>query len=195
MALPATVRVRLSSESAGYVTMTPVVVRDLPLVELLEQAAAALGPDPERIGDILKRGSLVSGASRFRWEGWMPDAAELAAAVALLPRAEPERPFRAEVCVAAILIGPGYRYKFQRELAARRRLLRRHSFWDSLMLQAGSPRYVTYLYRERADLYRVPLDSDAVEMLRIAAPLLRDHAAARHVRLGRFNTLDLLTTR
>lgn len=195
MALPATVRVKLSSESAGYIAMTPVVVRELPLVELLEQAAAALGPDPARIGDILKRGSLVAGASRFRWEGWEADPAELAAAMARLPQPEPGRPFRAEACRAAILAGPAQRLELPREFAARRRFLRRHSFWDALLLQAQGAVYVTYLYRERADLYRVELSADGIEMLHTAAPLLAHAPTARHVRIARFNTLELLATR
>lgn len=195
MALPATVRVKLSSEAAGYIAMTPVVVRELPLNELLEHAAAALGPDPDRIGDILKRGSLVSGASRFRWEGWTPDAAELAAAVARLPHAEPDRPFSAAACTQATLTGPAARVELPREFAARRRFLRRRSFWDCLMAQAGPAVYVTYLYRERADLYRAALDADAIEMLRTAAPLLPHAATARYLQTARITTLDLLTSR
>lgn len=195
MALPATVRVKLSSESAGYVAMTPVVVRDLPFVELLEQAAAALGPDPGRIGDILKRGSLVAGASRFRWEGWEPDAAELAAAVASLPHADPARPFNAAACHTAILTGPAMRLELPREFAARRRFLRRRSFWDAVLLHTAGAAYVTYLYRERADLYRAALDQDAVGMLRVAAPLLTHAPTARHLLTARFTTLDLLTCR
>jgi hypothetical protein len=195
MALPATVRVKLSSESAGYVSMTPVVVRDLPFAELLEYAAAAFGPDPVRIGDILKRGSLVSGASRFRWEGWEADPVLLAAAVARLPHPDPQRPFVPAACTEAILTGPAVRLALQRDFAARRRFLRRRSFWDSLMSHAGGATYVTYLYRERADLYRQALSADAIAMLRTAAPLLTHAATARHIGTAPFTTLDLLTTR
>ena len=195
MPLPVTVKVKLSSEAAGYVAMTPVVVRELPFAELLEYAAAALGPDPARIADILKRGSLVSGASRFRWEGWQPDAAELAAAAAAMPRAEPERPFDPAACREAVLSGPAARLALTREFAARRRFLRRRSFWDCLLLQTAGAAYVTYLYRERADLYRVNLGADGAEMLRTAAPLLAHGPTARHLRTLRFTTLDLLTVR
>ena len=40
MSLPDTVRVKLSSEAAEYVSITPVVVREMPVRELIEQLLA-----------------------------------------------------------------------------------------------------------------------------------------------------------
>lgn len=195
MALPDTVRVKLSSEAAGGVAMTPVVVRELPLVELLEHAASALGLDVVRIADILKRGSLVSGASRFRWEGWEVNPGELREALERLPKPEPGRAFDEAACDVAVLSGPGVRLELPREFAQRRRFLRRRSFWDSIVQQAAEARYVTYLYKERADQYRVVLSADGVEMLRTAAPLLVHSGTARYLATARLTTLDLLTRR
>src|ERR1039458_1467365 len=70
MALPPTVRVKLSSEAAESISLTAVVVQDMPLRELVEYMLGAIGKDEARLRQLLLRGSLVSGASRFRWTGW-----------------------------------------------------------------------------------------------------------------------------
>src|SRR5579863_235688 len=73
MSLPETVRVKLSSEAAGYVSVTPVVVREMPTRDLVELMLGITGKDEARVRDLLLRGTLVSGASRFRWTGWEAD--------------------------------------------------------------------------------------------------------------------------
>ncbi len=70
MALPPTVRVKLSSEAAESISITPVVVQEMPVRELVEYMLGVTGKDEARIRELLLRGSLVSGASRFRWTGW-----------------------------------------------------------------------------------------------------------------------------
>ena len=70
MALPPTVRVKLSSEAAESISITPVVVQEMPVGELVEYMLGVTGKDEARIRELLLRGSLVSGASRFRWTGW-----------------------------------------------------------------------------------------------------------------------------
>ena len=62
MSLPETVRVKLSSEAADYVSLTPVVVQELPLRELVEHMLGITGKDEARVRDLLLRGTLVSGA-------------------------------------------------------------------------------------------------------------------------------------
>ena len=71
-------RVKLSSEAAGAISFTPVVVQELPMRELVEHILGVTGKDEPRIGEMLLRGTLVSGASRFRWEGWEADLADRA---------------------------------------------------------------------------------------------------------------------
>ena len=72
MALPPTVRVKLSSEAAESISLTPVIVQEMPLRELIEYMLGVAGKDEGRIRELLLRGTIVSGASRFRWSGWMP---------------------------------------------------------------------------------------------------------------------------
>ena len=85
MPLPETVRVKLSSEAAGYVSITPVVVREMSTRELVEHMIAITGKNEARVRDLLLRGTLVSGASRFRWTGWEADAQEVVSLLATFP--------------------------------------------------------------------------------------------------------------
>ncbi|HOK47650.1 MAG TPA: hypothetical protein PLK67_17025, partial [Bryobacteraceae bacterium] len=77
MPLPETIRVKVSSESAGYMSLTPVVVRDMPLRELVELMLGFTGKDAARIQELLRRGTLVSEGSRFRWAGWETERGEV----------------------------------------------------------------------------------------------------------------------
>ena len=106
MPAPSIVRVKLSSEAAGAISITPVVVRDLPFPELLEEIAAVCGKDVVRSAEILRRGNLVSGATRFRWPPVELTTAELCTALAFLPDPEPARPFAAARCTQAVFAGP-----------------------------------------------------------------------------------------
>src|SRR5512136_1605980 len=109
MELPEKIRVRLSSEEAGAVSITPVVVRDMPLVELVGLMLDLAGKDVLRIRELLLRGSFVSGATRYRWQGWEANAESLEAVVARFPDPEPARPFSPERSVHVVLSGPGLR--------------------------------------------------------------------------------------
>jgi hypothetical protein len=195
MPAPEIVRVRLSSEAAGAVTLTPVVVRDLRLAELLEEIAAVCGKDALRAAEILRRGQLVSGATRFRWPPFEMTSAELAAALAFLPDPDPARAFAASCCTHLVLAGPGVAIPLQRGAAAARRLFRRATFWDALMELASAPRYMTYHYRERADLYHAPLSPEQRERLRAALPLLKNRALARRLQLAPFDRIHLFVPR
>ena len=59
MPLPQTVRVKLSSEAAEAISLTPVVVQDLPTIELIEHILGITGKDEPRIRDVLLRGADV----------------------------------------------------------------------------------------------------------------------------------------
>src|SRR6266436_296267 len=146
MSLPDSVRVKLSSEAADSISITPVVVRDIPMRELIEHMLGITGKDAPRLHELLLRGTLVSGASRFRWAGWDADP-------------DPRRQFAAKQCIRAALRGPGRRIEIPREIGMRKPFFRRASFWDALMGVAASSeaRYVDYSYRERADRYSAAL--------------------------------------
>src|SRR5580704_12205981 len=103
MALPPTVRVKLSSEAVEVISLTPVVVQELPVRELIEHMLGVTGKDHGRIREILLRGSLVSGASRFRWTGWEADEEGIAEVLATFPDPDPSRAFAPDRCIRAIL--------------------------------------------------------------------------------------------
>jgi len=155
MALPERVRVKLSSEEAGAISITPVVVQDLAIRDLLEHLLGVTGKDEPRIREVLRRGTLVSGASRFRWIGWEVEAGSLNELLATFPDADPARPFDAGRCVRAVLRGSGRVCEVTREAGSKKGMFDRTSFWDHLMeVAAASPAvYAGYSYRDRADRY------------------------------------------
>src|SRR5438093_5775962 len=175
MALPDTIRVKLSSEAAESISITPVVVQEIPIRELVEHMLGVTGKDVRRLHELLLRGTLVSGASRFRWAGWDADREAIEVLLATFPDPDPLRPFSAERCVRAALRGPGRRIEIPREIGLRKPLFRRASFWDTLMGVAASSKakYVDYSYRDRADCYSAELSLVSLERLRASAGLVK----------------------
>jgi hypothetical protein len=195
MALPGKVRVKLSSEAAEYIALTPVVVQEMDFLDLLEHVALAANRELPRVLDILKRGALASGGSRFRWEACVFPSDEIAAAMALLPHDEPERPFSPAGCARITLTGPAARIELPKEAVNHRRPLRRQSYWDSLLAEAAAPAYVAYDGRARADRYHIALTVEAIERLKQSTGLLTHSALAERIRFERFDGLDLLVPR
>ncbi len=175
LALPETIPTKISSEAAGYVSMTPVARRELPAAELIEHILSVIGKNPKRILEILSRGTFVGGASRFRWEIITATEAELATHLARFPDAEPERPFRAEGCNLIVMHGHRGNVSLSRDVASEKRLFKRRSFWDLLVpaLGALSPSYQRYSYSERADVYQVRLTLESVKEMLEHAKLLK----------------------
>ena len=129
MALPPTVRVKLSSEAASPFRITPVVVQEMPVRELVEHMLGVTGKDEARIRELLLRGTLVSGASRFRWAGWAAGSRRACANCwrrFRIPirraRSPPER------CVRAMLRGGRQPIEIAREAGARKGLFQRETF-------------------------------------------------------------------
>ena len=195
MAAPENVRVKLSSEAAGTISLTPVVVRDMPLRELIEEIAAVRGKDAGLIADTLKRGSVTGGATRFRWQPVELSEAELVSALAFLPDDEPARAFDAARCTQALFTGPGIRIALPREVAEARRLFRRTSFWSQLPRIASTVQYAAYSYRERADIFRAPLSFEQREGIRAALPALKHGALARRIHLAPFDAIEFIVLR
>ncbi len=171
MPLPPIVRVKLSSEAAESISLSPVVVQELPMRELVEHILGLTGKDEPRIRDLLKRGTLVSGASRFRWAGWETDADGLRDLLATFPDPDPSRPFAAGRCVRTLLRGGRQTIEIPHEAAARKPLFQRQSFWDLLMqvVSASPAAYASYSYRERADRYLREFTTAETGQLRDAA--------------------------
>jgi hypothetical protein len=197
MPLPETIRVKLSSEEAGAISMTAVLTREMPLADLIELMLDLTGKDAARIRELLLRGTLVSGASRYRWSGWDAGLENVEAALASFPDAEPVRAFDAARCAHVILRGPTLKLDVAREALAKKRLLGRRGFWDELLelVAETGPEYSGYSYRERADRYCLTLSPAWAERLRRNAGLLRYSALETQLRLGAVAALEFFVPR
>jgi hypothetical protein len=195
--LPETVRVKLSSEEAGAVSITPVVVRDMPLSELAGLMLDLTGKDTRRLRDLLARGTLVSGATRYRWQGWEASEESLEVLLARFPGPEPERPFAPERCAHVLLHGPGLRVDVPRQALAKKGILSRRSFWDVLMdvVDEGGLEYAGYSYRQQTDRYRLEISPAGIERLNESAGLLPYSALEAQIRKGSVRVADFFVDR
>src|SRR4051794_8657599 len=148
MALPPTIRVKLSSEAAGSISLTPVVAQDLPPRDLIEHMLGVTGKDEARIRELLVRGTLVSGASRFRWAGWEPDLADVRQLLDTFPDPDPTCAFLPARCTRVVLRGGRQPVEITREAGSRKGLFQRRAFWDLLMevIADAAPEYSGYSY-------------------------------------------------
>lgn len=159
MPLPQTIPVRYTEEEAEYLSVRPVVKQEFRLEELLDMLVSVAGKDVRRLQQVLRSGTTIYHYYRYWWQGFEADEAELRAALARFPDPDAARPFRWEECTAVLLeveSGPGrVPVELTRDAASRKRWLRRTSLWDVLKrLAAGdAPRYDTYSYARRGDLY------------------------------------------
>jgi len=197
MSLPATVRVKLSSEAAEGISITRVVVQDLPLRDLVEHMLGITGKNESRVRELLLRGTLVSGASRFRWTGWDAGLEALRELLATFPGDDPARPFRSAGCVRAVLRGGRQAIHIPREAGARKPLLRRTSFWEVLMdvAETGEIRYLHYSYKDRADCYRLEMPLAAAGKLRAAAEVVKYSSLREQIRSAGFVWAELYVER
>ncbi len=197
MALPQTVRVKLSSEEAGAISITPVVVQELLVRDLVEHLLGITGKDEARIREVLRRGTLVSGASRFRWEGWEADAESVLELLESFPDADATRAFAAERCVRAILRGGGRVCEITREAGSRKGLWQRTSFWSLLMEIAGAAEaaYAGYSYKDRADRYLRELSAAEAQRLRAAGDAVKYSRLRDQLRQAAFGQAELFVTR
>jgi hypothetical protein len=197
MALPQSVRVKLSSEAAGAISITPVVVQELPLRELVEHMLGAAGKDEARIVEMLRRGTLVVGASRFRWEGWEAGREGLREILATFPDADPALPFAASRCLRVVLCGGRQRLELPREALAHKPFWRRTNYWDVLMEVVGAhpPAYGGYSYRDRADRYVRPFEAAEIAALRAAAGAVSFNTLREKIRLVAFSQAELYAAR
>jgi hypothetical protein len=197
MGLPATIRVKLSSEEAGAIAMTPVVVREMPLGDLVALMLDLAGKDAARVREVLLRGTLVSGASRYRWAGWQADLGELGELLASLPGPDPARPFLPDRCVQVRMQGVALATGVPPEALTRRRLLHRRSFWDVLMeaVAGAGLEYAGYSYKERADRFRLQVTDELSQRIRENAGLLCYTSLENQIRLGRLESVEFLVER
>src|SRR5438046_2760710 len=196
MSLPQSVRVKLSSEAADSISITPVVIRDIPIHELIEHMLGVTGKDGPRIRELLLRGTLVSGASRFRWTGWAADPDGLREVLATFPDPDPSRLFAPERCVRAILRGGRQTIEIPRDAVARKGLFRKETFWDLLMgVVAAGTVYSGYSYRERADRFVSQLTVVDTERLRAGSSLISYSTLKDQIHSVGFTHVELYVTR
>ena len=175
MALPQEIPVRYTEEEAGYISFRPVVRQTFRLNELLDMVLSVTGKHSARIRQILRSGAVVFHFYRYWWQGFDIEEDELQSLLANFPDSEPWRPFRGNTCSAVLIESSGSPPRSSLELkradAARKRLLRRRSFWDALLAEAVSnlPAYDVYSYIHHADLYRLDLTPDSRARLADAA--------------------------
>ena len=166
-------------------SVRPVVRQTFRLAELADMVVSVAGKDAVRVAQILRAGTIVYNGYRYWWQGFAAEDDEVATLLAPFPHDNPSRPFRSEEVSAIILeFGGGAQrtpVELTREEADRRRLFHRRSPWDCLLEFARSspPRYESYSYAQRADLYRTSLTVE------VASGLLLQllEAARRSLRL------------
>ncbi len=197
MALPERISVKISSEAAGSISITPVVRQELATAQLIENILRVTGKNAGRVRDVLRQGTVINGASRFRWEPLQVSVEEASGALAAFPDPEPGRAFDAGRCVRARLSGGRAPIELPREAVSRRRWLRRRSFWDAVLETAAKATltYRDYSYADRADVYSADLTAETVELLRESAALLTYSSLAESVRGFRFTRLELWAER
>ncbi len=193
--LPETVRVKLSSEAAEAISVTPVVVQELAIRDLIGHLLGIAGKDEGRIRELLLRGTLVSGASRFRWTGWEAAPEDLRPLLATFPDPDPTLPLAVERCIRAVLRGGRHAVEIPREAARQKGLLQRAAFWDVLMESAAGASYVGYSYRERADRYVREWNANEAERLRAASAGLRYSTLREQIRAVAFTSVELFVPR
>ena len=198
MPLPETIAVKLSSDDAGAISITRVVTQQMGLQELFAAIVAVTGKDAVRIHRILHAGTLLDGGTRYRWGDLDPSAEEIHRQLSRFPDPDPGRQFVKQNAFAATLREPsGRSFPLSREAAAKRRFLRRRSFWDVLahLAVTGDLRYVTYSYREQADVYRLQLSGSGLATIQDSAKLLQRSTAARQIERSVFSSLEFFVRR
>lgn len=197
MAIPQKIPVKITSEAAGYVSFTPVRRQELSPAELVEQILGVTGKKPTRIRDILSRGTFVSGSSRFRWQPFEPESAEVEALLEPFPDEDPDRPFDPSCCTMVVFQGQRGNVEVLREAAARKRLFKRTSFWDALMatFAAAQPGYHRYSYTEQADVYQVPLPLETLRDILDQTTLLKYASIGQELRFLEPTSAELFARR
>lgn len=175
MPLPESIPVRYTEEEAGYVTVRPLVRQTFRLDELLDMILSVAGKDVTRVRQLLHSGTVVYHFYRYSWAGFDADEAELSAALAQFPDADPSRPFDSKSCTNAVFddaeTNPRHLLDLDRATGSKRRIFRGQSFWDALLEIAAEEKisYQKYSYSRRADLYRLDLDAENAARIEEAA--------------------------
>ncbi|MBZ5528259.1 MAG: hypothetical protein LAN71_10215 [Acidobacteriia bacterium] len=184
MSLPETIPVRFTEEEAGYLSVRPVLRQTFRLAELADMIVRVSGKNSERLGQILRAGSVAYNGFRYWWEGFPTAPGELQKLLAAYPDDDPSRNFRFDDAAGVILESGGgaarQAIEIPRAQASARRLFRRRSPWQCLAESARElpPAYERYSYAHQADLFHRALSFE--EGSRLLAALFA--AAPRSLR-------------
>ena len=190
------IRVKMMSEAAEYVTISPVVQRDHTLAELIELMLPVLGRDADRIGQLLRAGTFSNGDFRYRWQAAEVTPEEITLVLSSLPGPDPSREFRLENCHRVRFRRGAESLDLSRERAEKKSLFARQSFWDGLRAFADHGlNYADYSYADKADVFTRPLDKDGLEQLIALLPLLKARSTADRLARLRPDRLDCLSRR
>jgi hypothetical protein len=166
--LPDSISVKYSEDDAQFISIRPLVRQSFRPAELIDMIVSVTGKDSARVAQILRSGTIVFNSYRYWWDALNPDSAALSEILNKYPDAQPSRAFRPEDCTEAILESAGtpprHSLRLRREVAAKKHLLRSRSFWDTLMdlTRNHTPTYSEYSYAQRADIYALNLDAQAI---------------------------------
>lgn len=190
-----TIRVRLSSEVAESIALTPVVSQEMPLSELIANIVSVTGKDPVLIAETLQRGTLVSGMSRFRWQGLTVPPELIEPVLNGFPDAEPERPYVASRCSLLILRSVLQPLMLEKTSMPTIGLWRRKSLWDCLLALFPDPVYREYSYREKADVYRAGVLAEQQACLLDLSQRFRHASLTRTLTSTVIEAVDLYVSR
>jgi hypothetical protein len=175
--LPETIPVKYTEEEAEYLSVRPLVRQTFRSAELVDMILSVTGKNVTRIQQILRSGTVVFHFYRYWWQGFESNAGEISTLLEKYPNADPSRPFRAEECSAVLFETGGSRKRrpveVRRVEASKKRFLRGHSFWDSLMnlARAAPPSYREYSYAQKSDVFSRELSEVQGAMLASEAAL------------------------
>jgi len=166
MPLPPQIPTRFTDESAGYVNFNPVTKQTFQLAELIDMVVSVVGKDASRVSHALHTGKVSYRGYRYEWESITATPQELQSLLVAFPNDDPSRPFQPAVATSVLLeFGGGaqsHLVEITRADASRRKLFSRQTPWNVLLAAATDrkPRYDSYSYAHKADLYRISLSYD-----------------------------------
>lgn len=181
---PFTIQVKLSSEEGGAISLSPVLVQQMPMRDLLKEILAITGKEESRVAECLARGTLVTGGTRYRWNGWKVESHALQMALRQFPDADGSRPFLFPACVSVLLGSGHHSVEVPREQGTLRRWFSRRTFWDLLgtVCAETTPAYLTFDYRREADRYELELSSATASRIQEGFALLPSRGFRRMLR-------------
>jgi len=171
MSLPEQIPLRYSDDSAGYVSMSPVVKQTFRCCELIDMIVSVVGKDPARVQQVLQTGAVVYNGYRYTWDCLTADLSEIVSLLAPIPDDDPARSFAPSEPSAVLFESGGGTQRSVIEISRRdasaKKLFGKASPWDLLLQFAANdaPHYEKYSHSRHADLFRLTLSYEHGQQL------------------------------